>query len=132
MSLLQWSNDLTLGVPKMDTEHKELISLMNELWELDQKKAAKAALESAFGKLGACVVRHFADEEAHMKAVGHQGLANHCLIHKDLLQKFTGFGDEFKKGDGRVSPKVFQFLKHWLVSHIRGVDKLYAPQPAKV
>jgi hemerythrin-like metal-binding protein len=109
----------------MDAEHHQLIALMNALHAKFEARAALAEQTAAFGALATFVVKHFADEEAHMAAIGFPGLESHKLIHKSLLQKVGEFGARAEQTK-QFPPELFAFLRHWLAAHIMGIDAKYA------
>lgn len=124
----KWSDsELGLGVREMDREHQELVQRMNALYEAVQNKEGLSHLKTLVQALADYTVKHFADEEAHMEKMGFSGLATHKIMHKQLLQQFGQYVDEFKK-TGTISERFFSFLRVWLTSHIRGIDMKYAEE----
>jgi hemerythrin-like metal-binding protein len=109
----------------MDAEHQQLIGLMNALHATYEAHAPFAEQTAAFGALAAFVVKHFADEEAHMTAIGFPGLDSHKLIHKSLLQKVGELGARAEQTK-QFPPELFAFLRQWLAAHIMGIDAKYA------
>lgn len=133
MSFMDWEARFELGVARMDEEHKGLIAAMNDVHDLDAKGADKARIDAAIARLATLTQQHFADEEAHMEAIGFPDLRAHRILHKDLLDKFTKHYDAFRAGTGKVDRALFDFLAFWLRSHIVGIDRKYADhaQPVK-
>jgi methyl-accepting chemotaxis protein len=87
-------------------------------------------LVRAFEDLGAYVVKHFKDEEAFMESIGYAQLEPHKKIHAKLLEEVGAYAAALKSGtlDQR---KLVSFLRNWLISHIMGVDMLYAKHASK-
>lgn len=84
-------------------------------------------MEAAVDDLVNYTVKHFAHEEVFMESIRYDGIKSHKSIHKSVLEKVGGFASDFKAGDSSMLPEeFFDFLKFWLVSHIRGVDKKYS------
>ena len=72
-----------------------------------------------------------------MESIKFPDLRTHSFIHKSMLEKFTELHAAFRAGSGKVAKEFYDFLKHWLRSHICGIDRKYAahgkPQkPVKV
>ncbi len=126
MAYMEWSNDLDVKVAAMNREHQRLITLMNRLHELNDKRASKKEIRGALNSLATYTVTHFNNEEAYLEKINFKGLRSHKLIHKNLLEEMRKHIAAFEKGDGRLSEKFFGFLRRWLVSHIRGIDGKYA------
>lgn len=103
---------------------------MHNVYELDQKKAGKDAVDRAILELTKLTKGHFADEEKHMASIGYADLKRHAMIHQDMLMKVSARYEVFQAGDGTVPRAFFEFLVHWLKAHILGIDRKYAPAPA--
>ena len=126
----EWNEaKLGLHVPEMDREHQVLISLMNKLHVLREKKAPTSEVLVAINALGEYTVKHFADEEVYMERIQYPGIGVHKAVHKQLLAKFTGYSQAYKK-DGKLTDDFFVFLKMWLNAHISSVDMKYSQHVA--
>jgi hemerythrin-like metal-binding protein len=127
MAFLNWEPNLLLGVDEMDTEHKVLIAKMNEIHDRVAAGASKTVLSPLLDGLADVTKKHFAHEEAMMRAAGYAGLENHAWVHKDLLTKLDKHLQAFRAGTGTIGDDFFSFLRLWLTAHIQGIDKKYAP-----
>ena len=124
MSLLEWTKQLDIGVPAMNTEHMKLLEIMNRLYDRNEAKCEVPELRALLTELGAYTIKHFSDEEAYLATIEYPELAIHKLIHKDLLEKFGRHVTDFDVR-GILDPAFFGFLKLWLSAHIQGVDMKY-------
>jgi hemerythrin-like metal-binding protein len=125
--LFVWDpSQYSLEIEAMDQQHLILIGLMNKLAVRADAGAPKAELSAALRELGRFTVKHFDAEEAYMRSFNYPKIETHRAIHKDLLRSLHEHIDIYEAGDGRLSPKVLQFLKLWLGAHIKGIDKQYA------
>ena len=130
MSFFQWTEDLDIHVPEMNSEHQELIRLMNHIQELNDQKASKESITSAAHALAAYTERHFENEEAYMKRIGYPGLSDHKKIHGILLDQVKQHIDEFVAStEPEMNEAFFGFLQSWLKVHIKGVDADYGKSP---
>lgn len=125
MALFDWDNSLSVGVNDMDLEHKEILSLMNLLYDRNSKGADRPELDKIFTDLLTYTVKHFSDEERFMESINYDGIDRHKIIHTDLLGKAKKHYEDFKSSSGNVSNATFDFLRLWLSAHIRGVDTQY-------
>ena len=127
MSFFVWDDTtLSTNVDAMDDEHKEIVRLMNKLWDANEAGESKAKLTGIIDELGTYTVKHFQDEEAYMEKINFPSLDSHKFIHKDLLEKFGEHKAKFEQGsDDKVQKSFFDFLKLWLTAHIQGIDKKY-------
>jgi hemerythrin len=123
---LVWTKeDLGLDVKEMDLEHQELINRMNLLFNAVENKESSEKVEKLINSLAEYTVKHFADEETYMEKINFTGIDTHKLMHAKLLTQFGAHVEYFKKTK-ELDPKFFNFLKAWLGTHIRGIDKKYS------
>lgn len=123
--LFDWDPTVyTVLVGEMDDQHKVLIGMMNELHARFEAGAAHAVLQRILDRLADYTVRHFREEEQYLEAIDYPQLADHKAIHQRLLGTLLDNKARFDAG-GDLTPDFFAFLKNWLASHIRGVDKQY-------
>lgn len=125
MAFLEWDQELDVHVDKMNQEHIKLIEYMNIVYDKSNNNAPKPEISQALSELANYTVQHFKDEEAYMESIAFPKLDSHKLIHKDLLKKVTAYINDFEKGDGSLPKEFFNFLKLWLLAHIKGIDVKY-------
>lgn len=118
-------NLIGLGVAEMDREHQTLISKMNELYRAHSEGRTFDEVSKKLMDLKSYTVQHFKDEEKYMESIGFDGLESHKIIHQRLLQKFIEHEKNILR-DQALNAPFFEFLKSWLVTHIRGIDSKYA------
>ncbi|MCA1941896.1 MAG: methyl-accepting chemotaxis protein, partial [Caenispirillum bisanense] len=84
IKLLEWTDDMVIGVRAIDEHHRSIIHELNrfagEMLHGDGRAAAKAM----FTKMKAEMAKHFSEEEAEMTAKGYGGLADHRRQHQEL------------------------------------------------
>lgn len=124
MSFFQWTKDFDLGVSAMNDEHKVLIGLMNEVYELHFKSSPKVEILMALIRMIDYTKKHFADEEAYLDSIKFPA-AVHKGIHKNLMTRLYDFKAAYEKPTGKLDDQFFEFLKFWLSQHICGVDQQY-------
>ncbi len=87
---------------------------------------ANDVLESTLSALASYTRHHFAYEEDLLKKAAFPEYEAHCLEHRILLEEVQKIQNRFKKGESVVSTDLFNFLKKWLVDHIKGTDMKYS------
>jgi len=100
MPLLQWKDEYSVGIAAVDYEHKELIGLINRLYEelSSKSKGADASAESFFGDLLRSISAHFALEEQFMRAHSYDQLVQHKADHERLLDELREMMDDMIGG----------------------------------
>jgi hemerythrin len=125
MALIDWTEDLSVHIKEIDTQHKKLIGLINDLHESMRIGQGKAALEKIFGDLITYTKTHFAYEESLMNQHAYTDSAAHKKEHDQLTAKVADMQKQYHDGALVMSVEVMQFLKQWLGFHIQGTDKRY-------
>ncbi|WP_051957844.1 bacteriohemerythrin [Desulfobacter vibrioformis] len=125
--LMPWGRRLAIGIPEVDKQHRELVSMVNELHRAMRMKMGTQEAGSILTRLGNYTVYHFEYEEKLFDTHGYPDALNHKKIHKDLVAKVLTFSKEFEQGRAALSMDLMKFLTDWLRNHIMKTDKAYAP-----
>ncbi len=128
MPLLEWRPEFAVGVESLDTDHKVLVSLINQLDDAITAGNPRAAVQRVLDALYDYTVYHFAREEALMRACGYPDYEAHASTHASLRAQVADIRDRYGRSPESVhSQEVLTFLKNWLSAHIIGRDHLYIP-----
>lgn len=130
MANFKWRDDLKLSIDQFDTQHQQLLQMMDRLQTLAQTKAPKPQVTLALTQLFTATKTHFQGEETYMASIKFPRAEEHGMIHKNLLTKLEGFAKGYAAGTQELGAPFFAFLEFWIASHIRGVDRLYADHAA--
>lgn len=122
MAFLNWSNDFSVNNLTIDTQHKKLVQLLNDLFEAMSQGKGGDVLEKVFNDLLKYTVDHFSTEEAIMKLHNYPDAAAHKAEHDKLTQEVVIQYEKFKSGNAALSVPLLNFLKQWLSNHILSVD----------
>ena len=95
MTLLQWKDRYSVGIAAVDHEHKELIDLINRLYDEWVKGGPRGSVEGFFGDLYKGISAHFALEERFMRERGYDQLTAHKNDHERLLDEIRDIMDDF-------------------------------------
>jgi hemerythrin len=125
MALMKWSEQLSVGVKAMDGQHVVLIETLNELHAALTNGEAHTIVGPLLGKLLSYTNTHFSAEEALMEASAFPGLAQHRILHRDLIKQIEVFSGRFERGEEMLSIHLMNFLRDWLSTHILQKDKEY-------
>jgi len=127
MALLEWSDELSVGIDIIDKQHMILVRAINLLAMAIEKDCERELLAAIFETLADYTVTHFSYEEELFDHFGYTDSKNHKKAHKALLDKVVALRGKFDDGEDSLGPEVLKFLVDWLTKHILGTDKLYAP-----
>jgi hemerythrin len=120
---LQWSSTLSLGVPDLDAQHRELFSrvdrLLDSMLHGDRSEARQLA-----SFLRAHVELHFAAEEQLMQEVGFPGAAQHTAQHRAFATSMLEL-DATIRERGPTAELVLRLEREvvaWLRDHVYVAD----------
>ena len=126
--LLQWSKDLAVGHPIIDSDHQMLVNIANDLEHAAHSGAGAEAVGRALGRLVQYIETHFKREEELFMESNYPHKEKHQQNHRDIEKLMRGFQAAFEQDPDAVDlDNLLNFLKEWLVKHIGKLDKGYAP-----
>ncbi len=124
--LFVWAEKYSVGLPAIDSQHKQLIGFINALHAAMGSGKGKDVLAPILENLIRYTRTHFAFEEEMLRQRGYPQLPAHSRIHKELTQEVVDLQGKFASGKLALSMDVMEFLKRWLGDHILGHDLAYA------
>ena len=127
MSLIQWQESYSVGVPFIDSDHQILISLLNQLFEAREEGQTSEVIGSVLNVLVEYTANHFHREERLMEIGEYPDRAAHVELHRALTGRVSAFQQDYADGRHAAIGELFEFLKDWLTGHIIAVDKRYKP-----
>lgn len=118
MQRLEWTDKLSIGVERIDNQHRRMVQLANNLVTAMQTDVAEDILDTLFMELREYTQVHFQAEEQYMQDVGYPGLDAHRQTHEALKQQVRDYRQSLKDKKAVPPSDVLRFLKAWLVDHI--------------
>ena len=125
MPCIEWSPLFSVGVDKMDAQHRELIAITNEFCEAYQANRGHQSVPSILNKLISYAQEHFRDEEELMRTFGFEGFEEHKEKHEQMVDKIFSIVHAFEKGSVTAPDDLNTFLREWLIEHILKEDMQY-------
>lgn len=126
MPMIEWNPRLSVGVKQFDDEHKQLISIINDLGNAMHAGRSKDALADILDRLVSYTQTHFSHEEQVMRSHGFPDLEKHIAEHRALATKAVDIQKQARQQSSTVlSMQTMNFLTQWLTTHIQNVDARY-------
>jgi hemerythrin len=122
MALLQWKDQYSTGIEAVDHEHRELIALINRLYDEMTTTGSKASVEGFFGDLFKCISAHFALEERFMRERRYDQLPQHKSDHERLLDEIRDIMDDFLVAEKLDQAELAARLDVWFARHFETHD----------
>lgn len=83
MAFLDWSEALDVGVPSIDTQHKQLVELLNRIEECRKQAVSFEVILPMLDGFCQRVIEHFRYEEKLFTQQGFQEAERHKNEHND-------------------------------------------------
>lgn len=128
--MINWTEELSVGVDLIDNQHKELFNRINDLITAIKSKTCKYKIGDVIKFLEDYVVSHFGEEEAYMKKFSYPHYDQHKAQHEIFIANFAALKEELIKLQSRsgfgsydLSVQTNQVCVDWILEHISTVDK---------
>lgn len=123
---MDWSDRYALGIELIDSQHKVLFRLIDQLAKAIQANDSTVGLQEVFDKLKEYTLTHFAAEEHLMEQHGYHASREHHANHLALEQSLAHLAARAEEGEPLLSLQTMNFLRQWLYQHIDHVDREFA------
>ncbi|MDR2177102.1 MAG: bacteriohemerythrin [Treponema sp.] len=118
--IIEWQRTYSTGISFFDEQHKEFISLINELHTARQMGWKQS--QTAFMQVIRYAMRYFQtdlkNEEQIMERVGYPEYKAHKREHAVFLKRILDQAMAFKEGRKTDSKEFVLFLRDWILSHV--------------
>lgn len=126
MSLITWSDQLSVGVEEIDQQHQKLVQLINGLHNHMLAGDAGDIMNKVLDRVIEYTGFHFQTEEQLMLEYDYPDSEAHRHEHSDLVNTAVDLQQKLKSGHAHITMETMHFLQDWLQHHILGSDKRFA------
>lgn len=125
MSLVKWSDDLSVGIQEIDEQHKVLVNLLNDMHDAIHQHRGTEACREILERLARYTEIHFAVEESLMRLFDYPDYEAHKAEHEQLIKELKDLQGRMAESGHSVTFQLLHFLKLWLTKHIMESDQEY-------
>ena len=125
MPLFHWKRSYEIGVNEIDMQHRQLVGMINELFEAMKEGQGPTVVDEILDQLVDYVQLHFSTEERYMQTHYYPDLEEHERQHLDMTRHVVELIASHRAGKGVKTPDLMNFLRDWLVDHISVEDKKF-------
>ena len=122
MVLLEWRAEFETGVPDVDHEHRELVALINELYDTMAAAAPVGEVLEYLGEIYARISAHFALEERLMREHDYDEYEPHKADHERLLDDLLELIDDYEADRVEDLTAFGARIDAWFTEHFRTRD----------
>lgn len=128
MEKLSWNDSYLLGIPEIDLQHKKLLSLADDMYEIvnGDEDSLKVNLSKVLKSLTDYTVYHFTSEEEFMKKYGYPSADMHKSMHDNFIAEVTKQIKSLNTATKTEAERLYKFLASWVLNHIAKSDKVWA------
>lgn len=120
--MFEWSKDFSVGIDKIDEQHKKLFNLINRLNSCIGQKESDECAERILNEIVDYTNYHFDYEEKFLEENNYNEVIGHKIIHKKFIARLKSCGNQ-KQID---ILRLYYLLLDWLKVHILEEDMQYA------
>jgi hemerythrin len=122
---IHWDKKLETGNVLIDAQHRILVMLFKKLDIAIKTKLPDKAVFRIIVEVKKFAEFHFYSEETLMSEVEYPGLAEHEVLHSNLLNELSGMVAKLHQ-QREFPDDVLSFLNDWLINHIGAEDQAVA------
>ena len=120
---LQWTTALSIGVPEIDAQHRELFARIDRLLDAMLQRDRQEAVR-LLGFLREYAVVHFAGEERLMEQTGYADMPRHVAEHRRFALALRQIDADYRAlgASADLVLRVEQVAVGWLRDHVYFTD----------
>jgi hemerythrin len=120
---MEWDDRLSVGIPLIDTQHKRLIAITNNLYDAcRQSGAIYTGFVTALHETVDYVGYHFGTEDKIMRRINYPGYALHKKEHEMFVKEVLKQMHDYENEKTYAPHALVRYLKDWILSHIALTD----------
>lgn len=128
MSIVEWNDELVLGIKLIDSHHRHLVELLNKAHDSFMFGMKAGELDIIFNELVDYAGYHFSTEEGLMNMYGYSETQSHIAAHEAFKKKIVEMIKQQKADNMNSYLELTDFLLEWLINHIQNIDRLFCEQ----
>jgi len=125
MALIDWSDELELGIASIDEQHKTLVKIVNDFHQGLANGCARESIDNVLRQLFHYIHTHFTYEEKLLEKHAYPYTEQHRQKHNELIKQAETLRDKLTEGRIMIGMDILSFLKGWILHHILEEDKAY-------
>lgn len=125
MQKLKWTAECRLGNDEIDSQHRLLFAIANELIEIENPKMQAPEMKYLLNHLKNYIETHFAFEEKFMQELKYPGFDEHKKKHDTINRELF---ETIKQSQTftELKSNLDTLLDMWIRTHILMEDKKYS------
>lgn len=122
---IQWKDRYNINYKEIDSQHRVLLDILNELVDLVGQRCDSTQVSALFSRLCQYALTHFSAEEGYLKAAGYPRLSAQESEHATFVRRILELDQAYDPADPALLEETLTFLKEWYLNHILHSDLDY-------
>jgi hemerythrin len=123
---ITWNDGMSVGIAKIDADHKQFIALVNGFNESVADRMPMTEVRKRLQDILDDAVAHFAHEERLFKEWRYPDAGDHARIHAQLVKVLQDIKSTISYGYDTEWIEAGMKIKEALINHIQTEDMKYA------
>jgi hemerythrin len=125
--LVVWDDKYATGIQLVDSQHKELFSLTNELFRacMGMEQSLNDVFKETMGRMVEYVRFHFGAEQELLQRIKYPDYQEHKRQHDTMVRNILEAVKGYAEGKKFIPNQFVRTLRDWILSHIAYTDMLY-------
>ncbi|MGA2324255.1 MAG: bacteriohemerythrin [Sedimentisphaerales bacterium] len=125
MEKIRWKEEYSVGVEKIDRQHRHLFEIINKLIDRSAASSDSKLVSETLTEMLNYAKEHFTTEEELMQEYGYPEIEPHKEQHIYFFKTTAELSINALNNQSMVLREIVEFLKIWLTFHILKVDMKY-------
>lgn len=122
----EWKDSFSVGVHKLDLQHRGLLDLINKIGDLAYTRGAvKSSAFSALNEMIRYADNHFRTEEGYLEKYCYPGYSEQKKEHEAFVERAFSMAQDLEKESGLSLGAIIFYLEDWYIDHVLGIDQGY-------
>jgi hemerythrin len=125
MEKICWKDEYSVGVEKIDRQHRHLFEIINKLIDRSASSSDFKIVSETLTEMLKYAKEHFTTEEELMQEYGYPEIEQHKEQHIYFFKTTAELSINALNKQSMVASEIVEFLKMWLTLHILKCDMKY-------
>jgi len=125
MRKLPWTNDCKTGFDEIDSQHRLLFAISNELLDIENPAKQQDELKYLLHHLVEYVEKHFKTEEEYLEKHSYPGYKEHKERHVEISKQIREVVTQ-SKSMTHLKEQIDTMLDKWIRVHVLIEDKKFS------
>jgi hemerythrin-like metal-binding protein len=126
MPFIDWSDDMCVGEPMIDDQHKNLVNLINDIDDATRRYVSHAEVSEYMQRFFKYMMDHMQEEESLMDQSTYKQYFTHVQEHIEFSQKTMDFYKKFIDDQKVDIQELLNYLVSWFINHTTVMDRTLA------